>query len=252
MPAYRERGYWWRERSGVQFLKGNFAEAAGGYLTAVELGDERSRPLLADALMFSGHYRDALEQFVAVGRIQHDETPEWALKRRALRYLVENFGIEEHQRHAELADVAADQTDDREALREALFLDLLCGRALWKLGHLAADDDEPNFDLFLASAVADPFQPVAWIGALKSAFAEAPELVAAVGMTARRFARHEIVDFVLTSSDLDGSVFADAIEELFDELPPDPPGPVEVRVVGTEADAVAIIDLTEPPGNSIG
>jgi hypothetical protein len=71
-------------------------------------------------------------------------------------------------------------------------------------------------------------------------------------MTARRFARHEIVDFVLTSRDLDGSVFADAIEELFDELPPDPPDPVEVRVVGTEADAVAIIDLTEPPGNSIG
>jgi hypothetical protein len=49
----------------------------------------------------------------AMSAIATLDVDERAMLSDALLYLVENFGIEEHQRHAELADVAADQTDDR-------------------------------------------------------------------------------------------------------------------------------------------
>jgi tetratricopeptide (TPR) repeat protein len=244
-PAYKQREYWWRERSGLMFLLGDYEAAASGYRTAIELGDERSGPLLADALLFAGQYRRALEMFNAAGAgNETGRDAEWGLKRRVLEYLMNTFQIEEQVRQPDVAASIADTSDDDGGLRRALDADLLCGHALFKLALIAVDEGRPSLDHFLAWAVAEPSHPLAWLDALVHAMEEEPAAVEGIAVTARRLAGTAIIDMVMTDEEAFGEELASAIEDLFEELPPEADEPMELRFVGDEPGQIETYDLT--------
>lgn len=144
---------------------------------------------------------------------------------------------------AEADDIAA-STDDPEELRRTLIEDdLLCGHAHWKLAIRAADNGQPAFDEYLAAAACKPEVPAPWFSALPGSAAEEPHMCEVIVITARRMAGHAIIDLILTSDMADAAERADEIEQLFNDLPPDPPDTLALRVVGQDPDEVAVVDV---------
>jgi tetratricopeptide (TPR) repeat protein len=90
-PAYRARGYWHRERAGVLYHLGDHHASADAYQQAVDLGDERSVPLLADTLVLVGRYDDARTLLWRIDGSEHDQS-EWVLKRHLLDHLIRSSG----------------------------------------------------------------------------------------------------------------------------------------------------------------
>jgi tetratricopeptide (TPR) repeat protein len=243
-PAYRRRAYWQRERAGSNFNGGHFEEAVAGYEAAVALGDSTARGLLADAHMFAGNYAEALRIFRDIEGTENDWAPEWMIKRRVLTYLIDRYGLDRQERNPAEADDIAASTDDPEELRRTLIEnDLLCGHAHWKLAIRAADNGQPAFDEYLTAAASTPEEPAPWFSALLCSAAEEPDMCEVIAITARRMAGHAIIDLVLTSDMADAEERADEIEQLFNALPPDPPGTLALRVVGQDPDEVAVVDV---------
>jgi tetratricopeptide (TPR) repeat protein len=243
-PAYRQRAYWQRERAASNFNGGHFEEAVAGYEAAVALGDSTARGFLADAHMFAGNYAEALRIFRDIEGTDNDWAPEWMIKRRVLTYLIDRYGLDRQERNPAEADDIAASTDDPEELRRTLIEnDLLCGHAHWKLAIHAADDGQPAFDEYLTAAASTPEEPAPWFSALLCSAAEDPHMWEVIAITARRMAGHAIIDLVLTSDRADAEERADEIEQLFNALPPEPPGTLALRVVGQDPDEVAVVDM---------
>lgn len=88
-PGYRTRGYWWREQGGLLFLMAQYEESGEAYRHAVSLGERSAVPLLADALLWSSQFAEAIALFEEVGADGSLSEPEWRLKALAYRDLVE-------------------------------------------------------------------------------------------------------------------------------------------------------------------
>jgi tetratricopeptide (TPR) repeat protein len=228
-PGYRQRDYWHREVGGMLFLASRYQEAAEAYRRANDLGNAEAWPLLADALMLWGRYREALEQFQGV--IQNDELtrPEWRLKHHVLDFLIRTLSLSEQARRIEDAGLlASDPALDRSRLFEVLQMDALCGEALYRLGNLAHEAGERSVDWFLASAAAEPTAAIAWLQAMERTSSERPEMFQDIALCARRFSGDEIIQLLLQADET--GTAAEEMISLFEALPPEPPERLEVRL----------------------
>ena len=97
---YYNRAYFWSELAGIMFLRKHYSTAASFYKRSLDLAFENTvQPLYADALMFSGNYKEAQD-------VLHDylinskspENAEWVLKHRVLCWLREQLEIDAQQR----------------------------------------------------------------------------------------------------------------------------------------------------------
>lgn len=71
-PGYGQRDYFYRERGGMRWQIGRYLEAAQDYRRALDLSGDAGElvPLLADTLLYAGHYLEAaqvLEQWTPTG-----------------------------------------------------------------------------------------------------------------------------------------------------------------------------------------
>jgi tetratricopeptide (TPR) repeat protein len=215
--SYRERSYWWRELGGTRFLEGMFEEAVKCYETALEMGDALAGPTLADALMRSGQYRQALTRWTESGTSTH---PEWRLSHRALRYLVQRTGIEVQARDSDAAQALVNNGQFEEALRA----DLLHGEALYRLARetLRQPEDAPGVDLAIATAALEPRAAIAWVLAMGVTAVHDPDLYTDVAHEARRYCGDEIVAMLLESVPDDAETSEEHLElasRIFDEVP---------------------------------
>lgn len=78
--AYRKRPYWWSDQGAVYFNSENYSGAIEYYAKAVELGEDSTRYLLADALLWAGHLDEALDEFSTAFSLGLEATSEWKLK----------------------------------------------------------------------------------------------------------------------------------------------------------------------------
>lgn len=167
-PGYRSRPYFWRELAGVLFLAGRPAAAARAYRRAVDLGEDTPfvHGLLGDALMHSGRFEDAYLEFELAG----DEDPNWAVKRHAMRVLLDKgFGtVCRRTRDAEAVVGAAVQAQVArdamiQACRQAIDLDPLCGLAWFNLGVAIGEHGlEAAFNAFVVTVCAQEGDVEAW------------------------------------------------------------------------------------------
>ncbi len=246
-PAYRERGYWWRERGGCLFLSEQYTEAVEHYQRALEMGELQALPLLADSLMFSGQYRQALEAFrrvIADGELSH---PEWRLKCHVLGGLIDMTGIEQQERDTPSALTSLSDSPDLSRLQAALEFDLLCPDALRGLGINAEENGERSVDFFVAEALVDSLHAHAWLGAIRGAVLEDPNMLEDVGSCARRFCGTTILGVLDEESA--PSEIVDFVESLFSEAPADPPRPMELRLVEQGSGKYMSVDMGEDSGD---
>ncbi|MGB8990780.1 MAG: DUF4365 domain-containing protein [Desulfobaccales bacterium] len=170
-PSYREREYFWREIGGILFLLKKFGYSEKCYSKALELGATfECKATRADALMFSGKYKEALDLFKEyssdVGKLE----PEWALKSWVLTGLMKQLRLESQTRNSEEAIRLADIKDlPREEantrLNKALALDALCGLAWYNLGqYKSSKNDYAEASIaFLMAGIVQPNDIDAWI-----------------------------------------------------------------------------------------
>jgi tetratricopeptide (TPR) repeat protein len=142
-PKYYDRGHFCRELASVLFLSRKYRVAAKLYGRAIRLGEGgTTRALQADALMFSGRYSDALEQFEAYVAAENAPQSEFILKAWALKNLQQTLNISHQTRQKILAlELASPKVDLAEnlltgRLEKALGLDASCGLAWFNLGTL--------------------------------------------------------------------------------------------------------------------
>jgi tetratricopeptide (TPR) repeat protein len=138
---YCERGYFWRELAGVLFGLKRYKTAARLYDCAIQLGErDITRALFADALMFSGQYVRAREQFEAYLTDTENPRAEFVLKAAVLDEMRKILGLDEQRRQRSAAsrlaapDSQLSPHEYMDRLKEALRLDALCGLAWFNLG----------------------------------------------------------------------------------------------------------------------
>ncbi len=177
--AYKTRDYYYRELAGSLFGANQFSFAAACYKRAYDLGcDSTSLALLADSLMHSGKYSEALKCFEEYFALVTDiPDAEWILKHYLLKELSREYGVDGQIRQHEIAyrlvgDASKPENFDPDAIRAALRKDLMCGYAWYNLGihqtesgaHLEARNS------FAFSAVLNPWDMEAWVNAMKCCF----------------------------------------------------------------------------------
>jgi len=240
--SYRRRSYWWSERAGCLFLLERFDEAADHYGTAAEMGEARVGPLLADALMFNGEYREALDLFTQASESGDLDPPEFRLKWHILDFLVNATGIDHQDRDHDGAlaklDTAADATD----LRSVLDLDLLCPEALFEIGRGARELNERSVEYFAAAALFLTHSVPAWCQAIAAAVDEDDTMLHDIGRCARRHSGQAILaEFEANGADPEILEF---MEDLFDHIPPEPPHPFVVRMAPPGRSDYEVIELS--------
>ena len=93
-PRYEERSYFSGDMAGSLFESGRFEEAVSRYRQAVSGGGrERYLPLLADALLFAGHYEEASKVLAQVLQeaTASPNPSEWSLKHLIAREIVGTY-----------------------------------------------------------------------------------------------------------------------------------------------------------------
>jgi tetratricopeptide (TPR) repeat protein len=227
-PSYEDRAYFNSELAGILFESGHFEESAERYGRALERGaDPFIEALLADALLWSGHYDDAGDSLTRYLRNkERARDAEWRLKRRALVIIRETAGGWQ-DRQPDRASALIEPFDFEsgedwnpeeglEAFVEALRVDACCAEAWFRLGLLTlALSDPPDvqaaFENTLVSAVLHRQSPGAWNNAIRLLRAgDLPDDVA-------RDCLHMAYRFC-------GPSIADKLQESEDEsdAPPDP------------------------------
>jgi tetratricopeptide (TPR) repeat protein len=176
-PEYEMRGYYWHELGGVLFIADDFEGSAEAYARAVELGEEGMTPLLlADALLFAGHYEDARAALKA--HLTGEESPEffseYHLKVIFLDVLIDRLGITRQDRDPKAAEqILAPLIGDGAAVEDAAVI-RACGEALQKDGlsnfvwvnHAHATEKVGDLEgaglMFLSAALCWPRDRNAW------------------------------------------------------------------------------------------
>lgn len=211
-PGYLSRGYWWREQGGILFLLGRHDEAAAAYRRAVDLGERRALPLLADALLHSSKAREAAAVFDEVSLDESLSEAEWRLKARVLRN-------------------APDAGFDDAVLVDA--------DALHAAVHDESTADAARPILAVAAALSAVDAPYLWLEAM--AMTMSGDLFEDVAVTARRFCGAAIVEILLESGS--DTAAGAALQELFEALPPEAPVPNVLRLIDPTTGEVNVIDL---------
>jgi len=199
---YLTRDYFWAELAGVLFGIEKFNASAYCYQKSLNLGaGEPTKPLLADALMFSGQYQKALDLFSEYLDSTDDDCDEWNLKYICLDSMIDNYGVKEQVRKPNkalgmLKDLDVNVSDQCEA---AFKLDMLCGLAWFNAAiQNNKEDDKTSAALrFTMCAVIQNWDIEAWINASLLSFSE-KELSASmfirVVRTAYFFHKEEFID----------------------------------------------------------
>jgi len=135
------------------------------YESLEEISDQpRDKALLADALMFAGHYHAALDVLMVFNQENSDPQPmdqEWVLKEIVLSEIVNELGITSQERHAVVLEPAPTETDElidllnQDALSPMVWWNLAVSR--WEDGRLS-DAAVP----FLAAALITAWDANAW------------------------------------------------------------------------------------------
>jgi tetratricopeptide (TPR) repeat protein len=168
---YLKRAYYWRELAGVMFFSRRYALSAKLYKRSLDIQDHRlTRALYADALMFSGKYKESQELFAAFLTTDAQPTDaEWALKCSAMAFLRKELGIDEQRRRPPLFPETFEPADldDEEIVRicrSALEQDALSPIPWFNLGsaHLRASKAEYATRCFLMAALVVPWDLEAW------------------------------------------------------------------------------------------
>jgi tetratricopeptide (TPR) repeat protein len=164
-PDTTKKPRYWAQRGGVLFLDGRWADAVDSYQHAVRLGDETSRPLLADALLWAGRYSEALKEFDRSQIREGDENAEWRLKSKALSILVDGFGFKHQERDSLGADTMWEANQPQQPtldfIEQVLDLDALYSWAWWAACPTLREtgDGDPVGVLLLAAICALGFPP---------------------------------------------------------------------------------------------
>jgi len=170
-PTYWERAYFCRELAGLLFGNGRYRASANLYSRAIALGDEAiSRPLCADALMFSGRYREAQERFDSHIASAASDLAEWRLKSWALNRIRGMLGSDEQRREVRASmELAAWRSKDslverKRGVTEALRRDALCGLAWFNSGvnDIEAGERDEALAAFLLAALIQRNDVEAW------------------------------------------------------------------------------------------
>lgn len=181
-PRYDGRAHFWSEFAGSLFLARHFEEAAAAYERAIDLGTDHSSAvaLHADALLYAGHYREALtqlERYLSSDAAEEDDG-EYRLKAFALTHLLERLGIEDQRRQTELVlEVGdgrdpADPDDWKQYSLAQLRLDALWGSAWLNLAinDREAGERENALCCEVLSTLLMPQDHEAWRNAIFAAF----------------------------------------------------------------------------------
>jgi tetratricopeptide (TPR) repeat protein len=101
---YINRAYFWSEMGGILFLRRHYSIATSFYKRSLDLAfDKGIQPLYADALMFSGRYKEAQGVFSDYLRdSKFPENPEWCLKYCVLCWLQQQLEVEAQRRRESL------------------------------------------------------------------------------------------------------------------------------------------------------
>lgn len=147
--SYLNRNYYRQERAAALFECGDFLDSADWYRLALESGeaDPRAMARRADALMFAGHYQEALAEFEAYTQAPDPAEPVWLAKAVALRMVMDLTGItlqdRDHEQADEHAENAAGIEEAAARLAEcwrAIEVDALCPRAWYYIAKTLAND----------------------------------------------------------------------------------------------------------------
>ena len=246
-PEYTDRAHYWEEYGGALFGSHRYDESADAYARAVGLGGKPElNRLQADAMLFAGRYRRALDGFQAYNRDYHgDEDAEWRLKEFLLERIVDDLGIAEQTRDLArahfLAGAVADASDDedeesRQMLRDALGHDALCPLAWFNLEHVDRDDQRQALTDYLAAAVFSEWDVEAFGNAFLLTLAlEEGALGSDILLTARKFVGVDnlMENFIRYASTREPEFPADeflrAMEETLEQLPPPPEPSITLR-----------------------
>ena len=204
-PSYRERGYWWGEQGGTYFLEGNLVEAARHYRRAVDLGDVKSLPLLADTELKLGKYADAVDNFRLANGHAELATAQWRLAEFAFGYIAEHRGIRHQSRQPDVAASLwppSDQKSYPAVIDEALKADLLFFPALWAVTHEEHSAGRPTLPYFVAAALSEPEFPAVWEEAARTAFVLQSPFFFDIIECIKIFCRDEFVAFLHDAKDV--------------------------------------------------
>ena len=249
-PSYLLRGYYQTEVAGTNFMNGRFRAASLHYGLALQLRSDRSVQLrLADALLFSGDYRVALEMFDTSLKHSSDlSEAEWLLKSLLIDRIIAAAGQPYQIRKRNALPSGFDpksmgEEEIRSTCAHALRLDALCSLAWFNLGGVASragDLDEALYS-FLIAASLQRDDTEAWANAVAIALnakrsskaIEGADLLATLGLVVGYKANGE--DFLLhmtSRAPVDGrESFMSMVRRLISEIPrADDPPPI-VRFV---------------------
>jgi len=138
-PRYSMRNYIWRELGVLLFESRHYRWAAVCYKRSIELGDDECEPFLADALMWSGEYDQAMTMFEAyLKKIQYPPS-EWVLTGQLVRVVRESVGCGTQRRNRVLAlqlASARGNTFEESQFTAAVQADGLCGLAWFNRAFL--------------------------------------------------------------------------------------------------------------------
>ncbi|MFT5659530.1 MAG: tetratricopeptide (TPR) repeat protein [Sulfurimonas sp.] len=173
-PHYNKEDYVFKEMAGSLFEMEEYSKSAQCYKNGLSLkNDSYTIALYADALMMSGEYKQAREQFQKYFEAHDDIKVEWCLKENILHYIIEEHGIEAQDRKPDEAlktdaiknacnmDIPEDDT------LAVLQLDALSPVLWYNLGQRYAKEEK--FDdaamSFLICALLNRKDTEAWINA---------------------------------------------------------------------------------------
>lgn len=170
---YRERGYWWREQGTVHWSLKQIEKAEEFYRKAIEYGDTRAAPLLADVLMRTGRYREARQAFEDADIWSSpDAGAQWRLSREAMEFVVEDLKIDSQVRPTLAIPEffppdAEDMTVLKDAALAAINEDALNGWAHSALANVYEEQREQSIFASIAAAVTINVDPHLWLELLR-------------------------------------------------------------------------------------
>ena len=167
---YLRRDYFCREIAGVLFESRRYGLSARLYKAVLAAGrSPEIKPLLADALMFSGRYAEARRHLRGHLRNRSSADPEWMLKEWVLGKFVDQFKQKGQRRQPRAAmDLASDlqkwDTQHESLMGRILRLDAMCGLAWYNYGTaLLKRNKRTKAGLaFAVTAVAQRWDLAAW------------------------------------------------------------------------------------------
>ena len=176
---YLHQSYYFQELAGALFDYGKYYFSSCIYNIALENGAPMStKPLYADALMFSGKYKLAYDVFEDyLNDNKEDNNAEWHLKMICLETLIKNTSFQEQHRQKKkalkLIDISRSGTEYFiQELEKALEHDMLCGLAWFNLGveHSRTNHYEDAAFDFIMCSLLQTGDIEAWINAILCCF----------------------------------------------------------------------------------